>query len=308
MSSSRLVIVVFMILTETTIAFSDACDKHLYLRGPEMAALINRTYPSCAQRDFSIELPICQIDKENRVDNGYVPHDRLPSSPACPDGTWNRTCYPRTSTDTTYEIHMECVCHLGVPTTDNIRESDWENWQHLDPPVNGSHYRRRLMMDTECIGQEIIKISLEPIVAIHSLPDSIYTASSYYNNDSVPYRARIDNYFNYICGWVPSSSDFTNPWLAITLPTEYLIKGMVIKKRCDYPYAFQHVTMVTVTTSHDDVTYQDVVVREDVAAGYDADVTAYIMFTQVYTTRFWLIHVNAYYDTPTMQCDLLGIE
>ena len=307
MSLSRLAIVIFMIIPGMTRSFSDSCDKHLSLRGPEMAALINRTYPSCAQKDFPIELPICQIDKENRIDTRYVPLDRLPALPACPDGTWDRTCYPRTSTDM-FEIHIECACHSGVSATDNIRESDWENWQKLDPPVNGVYYIRRLMMDTECIGQEGIKIPLEPIVATHILSDCVYTASSHYNSHSLAHRARIDVYKSFICGWVPSSADFNNPWLAITLPTEYSVKGMMIKKRCDFPNTFQHVTMVTVTTSHDNVTYQDVVVREDLSAGFYDGPTAYIVFTQVYNTRFWLIHVNAFYGAPTMKCDLLGIK
>ena len=307
MASSRLAIIIFMTRLGMMRASSDSCDKHLNLRGPEMAALINRTYPSCDQKDFSKELPICQIDKDNRLDTGYAPGDRLPASSACPDGTWNRTCYPRAPTDM-FEIHMECVCHSGVPTTDNIRETHWGNWQKLDPPVNGAHYTRRLMMGTECIGQEFDKTFLQPIVKTHSLPDSVYTASSYYNSASGPYRARIDNYYDYQCAWVAASADVTNPWLAITLPTEYSVKGMMIKKRCDSVYTYMYPTMITVSTSHDDVTYQDVVVREDLSAGYDDDLTAYIMFTQVYTTRFWLIHVKAYSGHPAMKCDLLGFE
>ena len=83
---------------------------------------------------------------------------------------------------------------------------------------------------------------------------------------------------------------------------------MMIKKRCDPPRTNHYVTKVTVTTSHDNVTYQDVVAREDLSAGYDADITAYIVFTQVYTTRFWLIHVNAYNSYPAMKCDLFCIK
>ena len=273
-----------------------------------MAALINRTYPSCDERDFSIELPICQIDDENTVDTCFARPDRLPSLPVCPDGTWNRTCYPKISPHMFQKIHMNCVCHSGVPTTVNIRETHWGNWQKLDPPVNGAHYRRRLMMETECIGQEFLKISLEPIVATHSLPDSVYTASSSFHLHSQPYRARIDNYFTKFCAWGASPHESNNPWLAITLPTEYLVKGMLIKKRCDPPYTFQYVTMVTVSTSHDDITYQDVVVRGDLSAGFDANITAYMVFTQVYNTQFWLIHVNAYVSHAMMKCDLLGIE
>ena len=288
-------------------ASSDLYDKHFSLRDPEMAALINRTYPSCDQRNFSIQLPICQIDGESTVDTCNAPPGRLPAMPACPGGTWNRTCYPRASVNM---IYMDCVCHSVVQVTDNIEETHWENWQKLDPPVKGVHYRRRLMMDTECIGQEFVKISLNPIVATHSLSDSVYTASSKLGNTFAfaAYRARIDNYLTPSCGWAPAYDDLTSPWLLITLPTEYLIKGMMIKKRCDSPRTDQYVTKVTVTTSHDDVTYQDVVVREDLSAGYDADITAYIVFTQIYTTRFWLIQVNTYNDHPAMKCDLLCIK
>ena len=290
-----------------TKASSDFGDMSFSLRGPEIAALINRTYPSCDQRNFSIELPICQIDSKKTVDTCYAPPGRLPSLPACPDGTWNITCYPRTSGDIK---DIECICHSSVQIIGDIRETHWENWQHLDPPVNGAHYKRRLMMDTECIGQDLVRIILEPIVKTHSLPDSVYTASSIHSVENYhgPQRARIDNYITSPCGWVPSAADKNNPWLAITLPTEYSVKGMMIKKRCDTSHKNQWVTMVTVSTSHDDVTYQDVVVREDLSAGYDADITAYIVFTQVYTTRFWVIHVNDYNVYPAMKCDLLGFE
>ena len=311
MDTSKLAITICMtIMTNIGLieAFSDSCDKHFSLGDPEMAALINSTYPSCDQRNFSIELPICQVYGENTVDTCYAPHGRLPALPACPDGTWNRTCYPKTSVDM---IYMDCVCHSVVQVTDNIRETHWENWQKLDLPVNGAYYRRRLVMGTECIGQEFVKIPLNPIVKAHNLPDSVYTASSFNKDKHEAYRARLDKYLTWCCGWAPVPADLTNPWLAITLPTEYLIKGIMIQKRCDAPYTYQYVTMVTVTTSHDDVTYQHVVAREDLSDGYDADITAYIVFTQVYTTRFWLIHVNAYnadgqYPYPTMKCDLLG--
>ena len=303
MCSSQLVVVILMTTIGWVAASSDTCDKHL--RRSEMSALINRTSPSCDQIDLSMELAVCQASGENTAATCYVPHDRLPALPACPDGTWNRTCYPRKQADM---IQMSCMCHSSVVITGDVMETHWENWQHLDPPVNGAHYRRRLMMETECIAQEFGIILLQPIVKTHNLPDSVYTASSYQLPGHEAQRARIDNYFTICCGWAASSADLTNPWLAIALPAEYLIKGMMIKKRCDYPYTVHYVTMVTVTTSHDDVTYQDVVVREDLSAGYDADSTAYMMFSQVYTSRFWLIHVNAYNSHPVMKCDLLGIE
>ena len=305
--SAILVFIMTIMECRPTEAFSDPCDKYLSLRGPEMTALINRTYLPCDQRNMSREMPICQIDGENTVDTCYAPPDRLPAFPACPDGTWNRTCYPRASGDMK---HMDCVCHSTVKMTDNVRVTKWDNWQHLDPAVNGVHYRRRLMMGTECIGQEFVTIILTPIVSTHSLPDSVYTSSSDWSSNHLAYRARIDNYFSFSCAWQATVADANsgNSWLAITLPTEYFIKGMIIKKRCDSPYTYIYVTMVTVTTSHDDVTYQDVVVREDLSDGYHDDVNAYMVFLQVYTTRFWLIHVNEFNSGAAMKCDLLGIE
>ena len=304
MMSSLSAILILMTTIGWTEASSDSCDKYFSLRGPEMTALINRTYPSCDQRNLSIEMPICQIDYDNTVDTCHAPPGRLPALPACPDGTWNRTCYPRSSRNLK---SMECVCHSTVKMTDTVRETKWTNWEILDPPENGVHYRRRLTMDTECIGQEFGTIHLKPIVSTHNLPDSVYTASSYWGNQHEAYRARIDNYLTFSCAWLANRADLTNPWLAIALPTEYLIKGIIIKKRCDPPYAYQHVTMVTVSTSHDDVTYQDVVVREDLSDGYNDDQSAYVVFTQVYPTRFWLIHVNSFITEAAMKCDLLGI-
>ena len=213
MDTSKLAITICITIM-TIIGLIEASDKHFSLTDPEMAALINRTYPSCDQRNFSIELPICQIDDENTMDTCYTPPGRLPALPACSDGTWNRTCYPRTSGNM---IYMDCVCHSVVQVTDNIRETHWENWQKLDPPVNGAHYRRRLMMDTECIGQEFVKIFLNPIVKAHSLLDSVYTSSTFLGNNNEAHRARIDNYLTHCC-------------------------GMMIKKRCDPPSTDQYVT------------------------------------------------------------------
>ena len=67
MVSSLWAFLIFM-MAMRWIEASDSCDRHLGLRGPEMIALINRTYPFCDQRKFSGELPICEIDSENTLD------------------------------------------------------------------------------------------------------------------------------------------------------------------------------------------------------------------------------------------------
>ena len=305
LSQLSLGILMLTVTIEIIYSSSDACDQHFSLRGPELAALVNRTYPSCDQMDLSVGPRICQINCESKVDMCHANYGTLLAlTTACPDGTWNRTCYPiELSTDMT---HMNCICHSAVVVrnTDNARETNWEKWQ-----AHGANFRRRLMMDTECIGQEfaILPVPLKPIVATYDLPDSIFTASTYHGANHEQFRARIDKYNDYVCAWVPKTTE-TNHWLAIKLPTVYLIKGMLFKKRCDVGFETQYVTMVTVSTSADDVTYQDVVTNEDLSNGYDADDTAYITFAQVHFTRFWIIHVIAWNHHAAMKCDLLGIQ
>ena len=307
LSQLGLVIIMLTVTIEIIYSSSDACDQHFSLRGPELAAMVNRTYPSCDQVDLSAGSRICQINYESTGDMRHANDATLPAlTTACTDGTWNRTCYPRESS--TDMIQMDCVCHSAMVllNTDNAapRETNWENWQ-----AHGANFRRRLMMDTECIGQEfaILPVPLKPIVATYDLPDSIFTASSGMGADHEEFRARIDNYNYYACGWIAPASD-ANPWLAIKLPTVFLIKGMLFKKRCDEPFTTQYVTMVTVATSAEDVTYQDVVTNEDLSNGYDADDTAYITFAQVHFTRFWIIHVIAWNHFAAIKCDLLGIQ
>ena len=116
----------------------------------------------------------------------------------------------------------------------------------------GSPLQRRLMMDTECIGQEFVTLLRTPIVSTHNLPDSVYAVSSYEDVDHEAYRARIDNYFTLIQSCLRMTSRPCKR--RQSMAPEYLIKGIIIKKRCDPPYDNQYVTMVTVTTSHDDVT------------------------------------------------------
>ena len=87
MASSQFFIFVLTLTIRMLETSSDFCAMSLSLTGPGMAALINRTYPSCDQRDFYIELPICQLDNENKIDTCYASPGRLPALPACPDET-----------------------------------------------------------------------------------------------------------------------------------------------------------------------------------------------------------------------------
>ena len=91
MATAELAFMTLIIIIGLIETFSNPCDNHFSLTGPEMAALINRTYPSCDQRNLSRELPICQVEGENTVDTCYAPPDKLTAPSVCPDGTWKRT-------------------------------------------------------------------------------------------------------------------------------------------------------------------------------------------------------------------------
>ena len=281
---------------------STTCDERLSITGPKMMAMMNRTYPSCEGTDLTFHSPVCELSEDDRSDTCSSSADRLPRLPACPDGSWNRICYPVPSNGATY--HMNCVCRSFVKISDDVRNANWLSTEALNTPVDGASYTRRLLMDGgECITQEFIRAG-QPIISGYDLPTSVYTGSSAYTSNLVPYKARIDQYFTASkCGWAHDDTD-NDKWLGITLPTEYTIQGCVINRRCDIN---RYITVVTVTTSYDDNTWQNVTVTEDLSEGYNAERAAYIFFPASYTSRYWKFFViEASIVRPRVKLDLLG--
>ena len=170
------------------------------------------------------------------------------------------------------------VKHMGT-----VSDTLWSDFEAVTPPVDSVTYSRRLMMDgEECIAQEFLMI--KPVVAGYSLPDGVFTSSSVYSASWLPHLARIDDYLiSPLCAWLRHIDD-TEPWLGITLPGNYIInmiKGCVILRDCNA----RAVTMATVTTCSDDVTWKDVAVGEDLSTRYGDGVAAYIWFSKSYYTR-----------------------
>ena len=281
---------------------SAICGGHLRLTGPGMAAMINRTYPLCRDVDLRYESPICELSEDDVSDTCSSSAQALPPLPVCEDGTWNRTCYPVSTRDVNY--HMSCVCHSAVHIPDDVRATYWSGLEELSPPVGGAFYTRRLMMEGgECITQEIIK--MEPVVARYDLPDSVYTASTSRNSQLLPYRAHIDDYLTgSACGWVPRADDIEK-WLGITLPKQYAIKGCVITRCGGNP----HATIVTVTTSDDDLIWRNVTVGENISVMYNSDDAAFIWFSTSYTSRYWkILIVSQTSGDPRVKADLIGVR
>ena len=189
----------------------------------------------------------------------------------------------------------------------------WSGWQNLTKRFRRLIYHRQLLINngTDYVAEEYSRIStgVQYIVANSSLPDSVFTASSYWGNGNgqSPKRARIDNYFTGACAWAARYKIFDfGPWLKITLPGQYEVIGVYIRQRYDI---VQYPTVVNVTTSVDDVLWQDVVIGEDIANRYSDYYTqgsVSLWFPRSYATRYWNIYILKYVSHPSMKCDLIG--
>ena len=187
--------------------------------------------------------------------------------------------------------------------TNDVRDTYWSDYEALSRPIDEAFYARRLVMDGgECITRQLIK--MRSIVAGYDLPDSVYTASSIFSGQFEPYRAKIADYSDGTnCEWVPLGSE-TDPWLGITLPNDYTIRGAIISIQC-LPDIY--ITMTTVSTSYDDVIWQVVAEREDLSTRYNDEQDAYIWFSTTHTSRYWKIYViEISQDNPRIKADLIG--
>ena len=285
------------------------CEGKLRLTEPEMAAMMNGTYPECRNVDLRYELPICEVGE---ADVGDWPTrassaERLPPlKMTCPDESWNRTCYPVPTDDVIYAFACVCSSAPDILNAADVRDTTWSDLKAVSPPVDGVFYTRHLMIvGGECITQEFIKMG--PVIQGYNLPDSVYTASSINvasSNVYDPYRARLDTIYTSGCGWVAGVDD-AGEWLGITLPDQYIIRGCVLVKCSDSKY----LTMVTVSTSDDDIIWRDVAVGKDISTRYDSDDAAYIWFSTRFTSRYWKIFtLSGSLVSPRVKADLIGFQ
>ena len=294
-----LLISFIILLSWLSSSSADLCDEHMDIRGPRMMAMMNGTYPSCRDVDLSSKLAVCELGNDDDVTSLYGSTYIRANLHACPDGSSKKVCYPRIREG--FDLFYSCVCRSGVQYPENVTTILWSSWEEITPPVEGVYYAIRLMIDGgECITREFILN--KPIISGFGLPDSVFTASSNYNAINFPHQARFGAYF-VTCGWNAHPSD-TEPWLAITLPAaNYAISGVLIKKRCTIPEHF--VKRVTISTSVDDVTWQDVIADEDLA--YGSDILAGVWFSAGYTARYWKIIAKVFAPPhASMKCDLIG--
>ena len=273
---------------------------------PNGAILVRDNYIRCKDVDLHTHIPVCEI--HNQEDEVNIKIFGLSgcsgSTLECAEGDI-KTCMPLVTVN---NLHYQCFCHSDEEDNSVTYSHTWTQWQRLDHIFRHFQYKRTLLIDnTVDVAEEYIT---EPqavyIVANHSLPDTVYSASSELNDLHAARRARIDNYFDSFCCWGSLDTD-TYPWLKISLPNQYIVTGVYIKRRCD-AYT-EYPTVVDVMTSVDDETWQDVVVRENIGSRYSSDDPegfVNIWFSKKYTTRFWKIYLFQVFVLPRMKCDLYG--
>ena len=202
-------------------------------------------------------------------------------------------------------LHYQCYCQSDEEGIKINNVYQWSQWVELSHNFKDFRYTRRLMIDNgnDYVAEEYSRHITYFIVANFSLPDSVYSASSEHDANHGAIRARIDNYFDVPCCWSARGSE-QDPWLMISLPKEYVIKGAYIKRRCDYHN--QYPTMVDVMTSSNKLTWESVVSGDNIELSSDDTAFVNIWFSKKYISKYWRVIISAFVSHPSMKCDLLG--
>ena len=280
-----------------------AIDLSIY---PTGAILVRGNYIRCKDVDLHMESSVCEIhDQEDEMKiEGFGLSGCYGSTLSCPEGD-TKTCMPLMTINA---LHYQCFCHSIETDTPVENEYYWSDWILLMKHFRVFRYKRQLMVDNggTSLVDEYSRI-YDPviyIVANTSLsPEIVYSASSQHSTAFRPEKARID-YFGGHCSWAAGGDP--NPWLKISLPSPFAVVGVYIMQRCDW---LQYPTVVDVTTSTDDETWQDVVIAEDISTrynSYDNYGSVSIWFSTRFISRYWKIFIISYVTYPSMRCDLIG--
>ena len=281
-----------------------------------MSTILGNTEVRCGQLNLTrhrLSCEVLNVEDERNLLCGSSNQDSSCNMPVslCPDGSLNKTCFPVADTNS---LHYMCLCHSALyHQIDDGITATWSPWQMMDISYREFTFTRKLYIDAsaECLIQEYETDPVLPeivnIVSAYNLPDSIFTASSFYGYKHEPKRARIDAYFDGACAW--AAKDYTLPWLQLYLPSSHIfvVTGVLVKQRCDS--ANQYVTAVSVKTSQQGLQWLDVLGNTYIKSLYGAlngQQSVTLWFSRPYTTSIWRIYVNSYSGHPSMKCDLKG--
>ena len=270
--------------------------------------LLSESFPACKSMDLNQDRFICEIraaEDENNIACLETSSCNMPVT-LCPDGSINKTCYPLKDD---HDVSYQCICHSKKRSESIVPVTEWTAWMTSTSPYQSFKSERSLIVPSLdwTVLQEFSLYRPTKVYIISNdqlSPLSVYSASSYYDNNFRPHQASIDYAVVAHCGWASKSNDYPS-WLQMSLPTEYVVIGAYIKQRCGHT---QHVTRVKISRSTDGVlSWQTVIESEDLIYDfYGGGGSCSVLFPQTYTDRFWRIYALAFNLHASMRADLIG--
>ena len=258
-------------------------------------------FQTCNAVDLNSNHLICEIHSKDDV---FVRSSgcEMPE-PLCPDGSINKTCFPMRDDKI---LSYQCMCHSRRRADFIVPVTAWTTWAASTNPYQPFAGERSLILPlvNQAVAQEFRRMDVF-IISYYNLPSSVFSASSTSAGHEA-FRAHLNFGGVGPCAWLGTGS---TPWLQITLLTQYVIVGAVIKQRCDSPHTNQYATRVKITTSVNGVSWETIIESEDVIYDvYDGQGKYSMWFPREYTNRYWRIQIIAYNEFPALKVDLVGCK
>ena len=271
--------------------------------------LLSDSYKTCQSLDLNQDRVICEIHSEEDENNLVclgLSNCKMPVT-LCPDGSINKTCFPLRDDNS---LSYLCICHSKRRAESIVPVTEWTTWTTSTNPYQTFKSERSLIVPSQdwVILQEFSHFRPEKVYIIshYDLPYSVFSASAIHGGGHESYRAHLNFITNSpSCSWVGKGQS----WLQMTLPTQYVVLGALVKQRCDSCCRNQYVTRVKITTSVDGVNWETVMESENVIYDvYNGQGKYSVWFPRSYTNRYWRIHVLSYNSYPSMKADLIGYK
>ena len=266
--------------------------------------LLSQNFQTCKNVDLENSRLICEIhsieDENNLVCLGLSNckmHVTL-----CPVGSINKTCFPLRDDNS---LSYMCICHSGRRAESIVPLTEWTTWMTSTNPYQSFIHEMSLIVPSLdlTVSQEFCQPTKVYIIFLYNLPDSVFSASSWHGGHDA-YKANLN--VDASCSWVGNDQ---SPWLQMTLPSQYVVVGTVIKPRCDRCCRQHYVTRVKISTSVDGVNWETVIESEDVIHDvYNGFGKCSVWFPRSYTNRYWRIHVLSFQNHSSMKSDLIGYK
>ena len=273
--------------------------------------LLSESYQTCQSVDLNQDRFVCEIhsqDDENSLVCPGVSKCKMPVT-LCPDGSINKTCFP---IKVDYSLSYQCICHSKRRADSIVPVTEWTTWTTSTNPYQSFIYERSLTVPS--LHWDVLQEFSDyapanvNIISYYKLATSVYSASATWNGGCcAASRASIDFTLDVMaCSWVGTDPPH---WLQMSLPTEYVVSGVLIKQRCDSCCHNQYATTVKITRSADGSSWEIVIDSEDLTYdSYDGHGSAIVWFPRAHIAKYWRIQILNYNAHPSMKADLIGYK